>query len=60
MSRQPARPATRAMMKALCHRMGLDPAQVAKISLLPDAVVIDFIQVRDGRLWEWTERRPVP
>jgi hypothetical protein len=55
------RPPTRALLRAVCGRLGLDPALVCRISLLPDRVVVDrLVRSDSGQLLELTETLGVP
>lgn len=45
------RPPTRVLLQTVCQYLGLNPETVTRISLLPDRVVVDHIDLRTGSAW---------
>jgi hypothetical protein len=50
---------SRALLKAMCIRLGYRPDQVVRMSLMPDRVTVDLVTIVGGMPLEWTETRRV-
>lgn len=53
------RPVTRALLRALCWRLGYDPDRVQGITFIRDAVVVDLVMVTDVGAIDYTVTLPV-
>lgn len=52
---------TRALLLAVCKRLDLNPVTISRLSMFPDRVVVDHLDMPTGTTWtetRWLEDRP--